>query len=140
MLHDPILITIAICLFVEIISYLNNIVNNKKISKNRKQDDSHKLKNMLIVITKTRKIKQHNRTSGWKLYDDLIDEVCGAIEGVDGFTWISEGFNQDKQNDGKFDIHVNIKLMYTPADNNVVNLETLFSKLTYGTTVTIKEI
>ena len=82
MLHDPILITIAICLFVEIISYLNNIVN-KKISKNRKQDDPHKLKNMLIVITKTRKNKQYNRTSGWKLYDDLIDEVCGVIEGVD---------------------------------------------------------
>lgn len=139
MLHDPILITITIWLFVEIISYLNNIVN-KKILKNRKQDDSHKLKNMLIIITKTRKTKQYNRTSGWKLYDDLIDEVCGVIEGVDGFTWISEGFNQDKQNDGKFDIRVNIKLMYTPADNNVVNLETLFSKLTYGTTVKIKEI
>lgn len=139
MLHDPILITITIWLFVEIISYLNNIVN-KKILKNKKQDNSHELKNMLIVITKTRKIKQHNRTSGWKLYDDLIDEVCGVIEGIDGFTWISEGFNQDKQNDGKFDIRVNIKLMYTPADNNVVNLETLFSKLTYGTTVKIKEI
>lgn len=93
MLHDPILITIIICLCVEIISYLNNIVN-KKISKNRKQDDPHKLKNMLIVITKTRKTKQYNRTSGWKLYDDLIDEVCGAIEGIDGFTWISEGLDR----------------------------------------------
>jgi thioredoxin reductase (NADPH) len=88
MLNNPIIFAIFIWLIIEATYFINKIVNKKTnwfksdSDKNINIADGKKPKRMLISFTKTLKSK-YNGNSGWRLYDDLTDDISYIVDGID---------------------------------------------------------
>ena len=95
---------------------------------------------MLVSLTKTVQTDSPD-TTGWSVHDSLMKEMMKAIEGVDGFLFAGDGFNREEDGKGGFTIVANIKLLYNvPADDDDVDLNSVFSGMSADVDVAISEV
>lgn len=145
MLNNPIIFAIVIWLIIEATYFINKVINRKTnwfksdSDKNINIADGNKPKRMLISFTKTLKSK-YNGNSGWRLYDDLTDDISYTIDGIDGFQFVSDGFNRESNSEKKLIITANMKLIYTEQKGKNVDLKTLFKGLPSDISVKITEL
>lgn len=145
MLNNPIIFAIFIWLIIEVTYFINKVINQKTnwfksdSDKNINIADGKEPKRMLISFTKTSKSK-YNENSGWRLYDDLTDDISYVVDGIDGFQFVSDGFSRESNSEKNLIITANIKLIYTEQKGKNVDINTLFKGLPSDISVKIIEL
>lgn len=145
MLNNPIIFAIFIWLIIEVTYFINKVINQKTnwfksdSDKNINIADGKEPKRMLISFTKTSKSK-YNENSGWRLYDDLTDDISYVVDGIDGFQFVSDGFSRESNSEKKLIITANMKLIYTEQKGKNVDINTLFKGLPSDISVKIIEL
>ena len=145
MLNNPIIFAIFIWLIIEVTYFINKVINQKTnwfksdSDKNINIADGKEPKRMLISFTKTLKSK-YNGNSGWRLYDDLTDDISNIVDGIDGFQFVSDGFSRESNSEKNLIITANMKLIYTEQKGKNVDINTLFKGLPSDISVKIIEL
>lgn len=145
MLNNPIIFAIFIWLIIEVTYFINKVINQKTnwfksdSDKNINIADGKEPKRMLISFTKTSKSK-YNENSGWRLYDDLTDDISNIVDGIDGFQFVSDGFSRESNSEKNLIITANMKLIYTEQKGKNVDINTLFKGLPSDISVKIIEL